>query len=347
MTPEEKRYAKILKDIIGGKGIGKKDEAFFTDYTNKVDDTVLNKIKSSDEFKDYTGEDIDKALNDGYLQLSQSPEYKEKLLDFAQKTEQGKIAGQIRGALNLALSAGDIAMSSKQIREGEKDARNSRRPNRPSVLKADPLLAQAIEEARQGTFDTARRLAPAQQAILDNYLSDLNVARTASTGQAGTYGALGQAASNRRGRANLQLGAMADDVRAREQGRLDNLIGLKQQENQAIQQSAAQYYPTDIQQYQNEQQAAGALEATGRQNMRNSLLNLGQQVPDIASQLATKRRFDRLRMTDETYGTGGIAERADIIANQRANGTFDYSKAPDFISPELAEAYNMSPRRRY
>jgi len=154
MTPEEIRYAKILREILAGKGISKKDESFFADYTNTVDDSTLKKIQNS-EFKDYTSEDVETAVSEGYKQLIQSPEYKEKMLDFAEKAEKGKVASSVRNALNIALGAADIAASVKQTREGERVARRSRRPQQPAALKADPLLAQAIEEARVGTFDTA------------------------------------------------------------------------------------------------------------------------------------------------------------------------------------------------
>ena len=130
---------------------------------------------------------------------------------------------------------------------------------------------------------------------MDQYLSDLNQAKVASAGQAGTYGALAQVASQRRGRGAQALAPIIDDIKAREQGRLDNLTGMKIGENQAIQQSNAQYYPNDLYQYQLEQQAAGQLGSQGRSNLFQSLANFGNDAVPVAANFATKRRFDGIR----------------------------------------------------
>lgn len=223
------------------------------------------------------------------------PSTKQLYLDKAKEIEKTNLGNKIAQGVSLALAGADIVSSTQQVKTARQLARQSRRPQQAAPLTQDPLLKQAIFEAQQGQFDTAKRLAPAQLAILDQYLSDINQARTASTGQAGTYGSLAQVASTRRGRNLQQLTPMADDIRAREQGRLDNLLQMRLGENQAIQQSQAQYYPTDVNAYLQEQQAIGQLGATGQQNLRGSLANLGGQIVQPVADAATRRKYDRLR----------------------------------------------------
>lgn len=294
-TPENiKRYARIIEKIRDKKFPSSDEMAFFMAMKSaKWDDDQIKQLA-----KEAKSDDINVATN--ALQqwselLIRFPEQKEKYIEEAKELGKAKATEKVANAIDVALSIGDIATSAAQIKESKNLQRKLSRPTQPVALTADPLLKQAIAEAQQGTFDTYRQLAPAQQAILDQYLSDLNQAKTASTGQAGAYGALGQVASIRRGRGIQQLAPMADSIRAREQARLDNLIGMKLNENQAIQQSQSQFYPQDLYQHRFDQQQAGSLGATGRLNMRNSLANLGEHSAGAFGDWWNRRQFDKLK----------------------------------------------------
>lgn len=224
--------------------------------------------------------------------------YLKKAEDIA-KTDLGN---KIASVLNTTLAAGDIISSTKQINEARRLARQSRRPSAPPALTRDPELQNAIAQAQQGNYDAARALEPAKLAIFDTYLSDIANAQTASTGQAGAFGALGQVASSRRNRGNINLAPIGDSITARNQSRLDNLLAMRLGENQAIQQSQAQNYAPDLRQYQLEQESIGGLGATGRQNMRQSLLNLGSQVPGMIANQAISSRYNKMMANLGIYG---------------------------------------------
>lgn len=288
-----KRYFRIFDDVmVRGKSPSKEDLKFFSEFSTQIDEDVLNQVQESSDFSKDT--DFQAAI-DQFKRVITSPEAKSNFLDKAQQLATEANTGKAVTAANIGLGLAELATSMNQIKAADKAVARSRRPARPTPLTADPLLQQQIADAQQGTFDAARRVAPAQQAIMDQYLSDLNQAQVASAGQAGTYGALAQVASNRRGRNNLQLAPIIDEIRAREQGRLDNLTGMKLAENQAIQQSQAQFYPQDLRQYQMEQEAAASLGATGRQNLMGSLARFGNDVVPVAANFATRRRFDNIR----------------------------------------------------
>jgi hypothetical protein len=297
------RYYSILdKHQRGSTRVSKEDIEFFLRFTPKIDETAMQSIidQSNNILKGTTDPnvrakvqaDIESAMQNMSLYVATQPEYKDKIVDLYETKLQGKEAASVRNALNTALGAIDMGISAGQISRADREARRSQRPSRPTPLTADPLLQQAIADAQQGNFETAKRLAPAKQAILDSYLADMANAQVASTGQAGAYGALGQRAALRRSRNEMELAPLAADIDFRNKERLDNLTRMKLAENQAIQASQAQYYPADLEQYRMEQQQAGLLGAQGRSNMRAGLANVAQAVPDAVAQRAAKRRMD-------------------------------------------------------
>ena len=298
---DEKYYA-IIQKVLNGEEPTAEEYKTFIEFLPKIDDSKLAELQAKSKLKNPDGSVLTLSPEETtqlFTLMSQkamsSPSAKAAYLKQAENIAKSNIGNKITNVLNTAIATGDIIASTNQVKQARKLARQSRRPERAPALTRDPLLKQALFEAQQGNFDAAKRLAPAQQEILNNYLSDLNVAKTASTGQAGTYGALGQVASTRRARASQGLVPLADEVTRANQSRLDNLLQMRLGENQAIQQSQAANYPTDMLNYRAEQEAIGALGSQGRENLRQSAINFGQQLPETISSIATKRRFDRLR----------------------------------------------------
>lgn len=326
-TTDFRRYLRLARKLQNGETVTKDEVKFIIGFKQGVDTGALDKIKDKAEFKKLTPEEqselTTEALDASTKLLFQSPNYKETLISLAQDAEQGKLSEEITSGLNLALAGTDIITSINQINQGNKAARRSRRPTRPAPLTASPELANAISEAQNGNYDAIRALAPAQLANLDNYLSDLNVAKTASTGQAGAYGALAQVASNRRNRGNLELAPIYDSISTRNQQRLDELLRMKLNENQAIHQSQSQFYPTDVAQYQLEQQTAGQVGAQGRANLRSSLAGFAQEIPNRVAEMSTRKRYNNIYNTMSQYGEdiADMAGKTSLDVASRHNGT--------------------------
>ena len=338
-TPKLKRYISILNKIRNNEIPSKEEKEFFASYTP---DTDSESFRSEIEALGMTGDDASDAIAGATEIGLADPDTKKLYLDHVKKLQKGKIAKQARTAINTALAVGDVITSTQQIRAANRAARRSQRPQRPAPLTEEPLLNQAIQEAAQGNFDIARRLAPAQQVIVDQYLSDMNTARVASTGQAGTFGALGQVASMRRGRGAQQLAAMANEIDITNRARQDQLLGMKLAQNQAIQQSQAQYYPTDLSQYGLDQQVAADLGATGRANLRGAVTNLAQGVPDAIANL----RRQKIAAAMSQYGPE--AEQAATTIDDKVA----YTPQPmwnDMSSPKFLEQLYTGyfPKRLY
>lgn len=290
MDEQLKKYFQILNKIRSGKA-GKDEIEFFLSYTPEIDQTKLQKLVEGGNFVNFN--DAQAAVIEAGRALQTSPEYKEQMLEIGQQVQAGKIAGKVAEGVNMVLGGVDIATSINQIRQGDRAARNSRRPSRPSIPQRDVLLQQALRGAEEGTFDSERAIAPVRQEIQDQFLNDIQGAKTASTGQAGAYGAYRQLAANRRNRAAMELAPVSDAIKAREQARYDNLLGMRQDETQQMFRNQASLYPFDLQQYSQDQQAAASLGATGRANLRDSLYNFGGQAANfIGNQYA--QRYNRL-----------------------------------------------------
>lgn len=331
------RYLRLVRKARSGKVLTQDELSYIIEFKQDVDQGAIDKVKNSEEFKKLSpeeqGELTTQALDASTKLLFQDPAYKETILNLAREAEKGKLSEKITTGLNVALAGSDIISSIGQIQTGKNAARRSRRPGRPAPLTASPELANAITQAQQGNFDSVRALAPAQLAILDNYLSDLGNARTASTGQAGTYGALGQVASNRRNRANVELAPVADQITARNQSRLDDLLAMKLAENQAINRSQSQMYPYDLEQYQLEQQTAADTGAAGRQNLLTSTSALASFLPKGIAELATQKRYEDAYNNMIQYGQNN----ADLAGKTSNDIAGRFNNMTRIVDPEYLD----------
>ncbi len=297
------KYLRILERLRSGKAVSNEEIKHFASFSQDIDEEKLAKIReklsTKDGFKKVTDEDVASYIDEAKKALA-SDTYKTQTLDLAKDAEAGRVSDRVATGLNTLLSGMDIAASNKQIAAANKLA-STPKPGRPAIPTQDTMLAQALNQAQQGTFDQSRALQPAQLGILNNYLSDINNAKQASSGQSGIYGSLAQVASNRRNAANQELMPLADSIKAREQGRLDSLIGMRMDQTQNNFNNQNSLYNNDLNQYNLDQQAAGALGATGRANLRNSYANLGQQIPAIAGQIAAAK-YDNIYNQMANYG---------------------------------------------
>lgn len=290
---ELKRFFKTAERIRKNLEVSDDDLSFYLSYAPEIDQKKIDDYLKSD--KNATQAETEAAVIEAGRILQTNPAYKEQLVKVATDKKGAELADKISTGVNLILGGTDIANSINQIRKSNQASARSKRPGRPAIPQRDQYLQQALRSAEEGTFDAARALAPAQAQISDQYQADIADAKTASTGQAGAYGAYRQLAANRRNRAAMNLAPIADNIRAREQERYDNLLGMRQAETQRMFDNNVQLYGQDLNQYNQEQQAAGALGATGRQNLRGSLYNFAGQVAPAIGDYYSRRKYSRLR----------------------------------------------------
>lgn len=241
MNEKIKKYLSLYNRANSGDKLSQAEWKFFIEFSHQPDPETVAELQKTKPFEGKTVDETLAMMQDSLVGTLSAPENKKAVLELSEKAEQGKLSDKIGAALNIALVGTDIATSLGQIKAADRQLQKTTRPTKPSPLTEDPLLQQALSDAQRGNYDSVRALAPAQLAILDSYLGDLNNAEVASGGQAGTYGALAQVAATRRGKRSLELAPIVDNIQRENLQRYDQLLGHKLSENQAIQQSQAQF----------------------------------------------------------------------------------------------------------
>jgi hypothetical protein len=293
MKEKLRRYFEIVKRINEGQEVSSGDLEFFLTESPEIDDSKMQEFIAAD--KNATFEQTQAALIEATRKLQTAPEYKDKLLKIATDAKGQKLSDKLATGINLVLGGVDIANSIGQIQDSKRAASKSKRPARPAIPQKSVLLQQALRQAQEGTMDAGRALLPIQAQIQDQYQNDIANAKTASTGQAGNFGAYAQLAADRRNRAALQMAPIQDDIRAREQARYDSLLGMDINENQQMFNNQNSLYNQDLYQYNQDQRAIAELGSVGRENLRGSLYNFGSQLPNAIGNYYSQRKYRNLR----------------------------------------------------
>lgn len=224
-------------------------------------------------------------FNNAFTALVQAyaPQYKEEMLEMQKK---GEISDNLEGIVNAALRIRDIGESREQIAKSEEAKDEIRKPSLPKIAPTNRDLARNIEMARIMEGDTSRETEPLRRSILDAYRAELGAARTASAGQASTYGALAQSAANRRLKGELNRARVAAQIGAQNRNRLDRLVQDKMADDERIYNQGLGQFDRKYRDYLTESKAVADLGAQGRENLRSSLYNTRTMIPYTAEQLS-------------------------------------------------------------
>jgi hypothetical protein len=219
-----------------------------------------------------------------------------------------RFAKKYRPFFSLLQQGVDIGSAISQINTAKDASGRLVRPVIPQPSGIDPALNQEIRNAQAASFDSARALAPAQQEIASAYNQSDVVDRAISGGQSGVYGARRQKAAIERMRAGLALPGMSDEIRRKEQARLSQLIGLRQQAAISNDQTRMMGTRLATDQYNSDVTAIGQLGSQGRTNLRNTLTTL----PD--NLLSAAGRFVNPPATNPYNTAASPAGQAQITA---------------------------------
>jgi hypothetical protein len=270
----------ILQSIQAGKSLSKEQ----TDYViSSLGKGLAGKVPASDSGMSL--EEFMSNLTPAIDALRKSPEGQANLKQVLADRRTQRFVKQYTPFFNAILAGADINTSLSQVRNSNKAIKNLVRPGLPAVPLNDPALNDALRGAQVGTMDAARAIGPARQELQDQYAKDIALAKSIGGGQSSTLGALGQVASLRRARGAAALAPQIDAIRAREQGRVDNLLGMRQQQSQQNFYNRKLNSDTALNQYGLDLQSAGQLGSTGRLNLRNSMSSLLGAVPGVAARI--------------------------------------------------------------
>lgn len=257
------------------------------------------------------------------------------------KMKRGELTEKLSVGFNTLLNLTQMGVASKQIAKSNRDLASLQRPSIPTAPTDDPALNQALSEAQRGTFDAGRAVSPVIRQIRNNRLRDEIVARQMGGGQGGLYGALNQASSLRALGAYGELAPLIDNIRAREQSRVDDLLQMRQQSRQQNFQNRMSIYDAANQNYNNDAMAAAQLGQAGRENLFGALGGLTDNLA-VAGGYLQGKNFRLPNLRKRIAGTSGVKELDDFTnqANTNLNNQFN----PYYYdNPNFDDNWNMSP----
>ena len=258
-------------------------------YGGKTEDELKEiKDKITKEGLEAVGAEMDEAMS----ALGASPEGQARIQAVVEARKDARLSTKYAPFFQAALAGGDIASAIGQINQAKREGSRLIEPGMPPVPNLDPAISQNIAEAQRGTYDQSRAIAPARQELQDQYAKDIALAKQIGGGQSSTLGALGQVASMRRARGAASLLPAVDAIRAREQSRLDNLIGQRSGLLDQNYRNRFYQYRGLQDQYNRDATAIGALGSAGRMNLRSSAQNLLNAVPGVAARVGSTSGFN-------------------------------------------------------
>lgn len=250
---------------------------------DKMREATAGKVPTEDKAQYQTAEQMMTALSSILDEVRNTPEGQAQIRDAVAGRKEQRFVKRYAPFFDAILAGADVMSSLSQVRQS-KDALNQlKRPAMPAIPGIDPALDMALRNAQVGTMDAARAIGPARQELQDQYSKDLAVAKSIGGGQAGTLGALNQVASMRRARGAASLLPMVDSIRAREQGRADNLLQMRMNQVNQNYYNRARQAQLNMDQYNQDVTAAGQLGAVGRTNLRNAAQSLLNAAPRVAA----------------------------------------------------------------
>lgn len=277
MTIEE-----ILAKQARGEEISKDEVNYLITALSKAVAGKVPEGEKSASAQDFVGE-LTAALD----AVRRTPEGQAQIRDAVAGRKEQRFIKRYSPFFDAILAGADVMTSLSQIKESKQALAELKRPGMPAIPGIDPALDNAIRGAERGTMDGARLVAPARQELQDQYAKDIAMAKAVGGGQASTVGAMSQVASMRRARGAANLIPMMDSVQAREQARLDSLIGQRMQQRNQNYYNRARQSQLNLDQYNQDVTAAGQLGSVARMNLRNSAQSLLNQAPRVMSRINT------------------------------------------------------------
>ncbi|MDE2217822.1 MAG: hypothetical protein KGJ87_11810 [Planctomycetota bacterium] len=200
-----------------------------------------------------------------------SPEAQAHIQTELRKAQTGENQARYSPVLKTLLSLGGVGASLNQVNLANQLRGSLVQPGIPSAPGVDPALNQQIFNAQRGTLDAGKAAFAGNVGINDAYNQAVQDATNTAAGQAGTRQALINSANLRKMRSSVGMLPELDAIRAREEGRSDNLVGQRAQLAQENYRNQLAATGMGLEQYNKNAAAIGALGATGYENLFGQL----------------------------------------------------------------------------
>jgi len=264
----------ILDAQAADKTVSSEDLRKYLNWEKKLSDDNRESIKTDNP-------DVFGLMGDLMSAIADDPKYEN-----ARKTIRTSKA--LSEAFRVASDFVGLGVSIDQIKESKRELKRIREPRPPGTISKSPQLRAALDRSFRDLASPIGDLAPVYLNNLDNFRQDIAIAKTASSGQAGAFGSLAQSAVNRRRRANIEAIPAINQIRRQQQESQNRLLGVDLAERNLIQNQSFKNFQSNLGQFNRRQTAAGQLGAVGRQNLLQSIQNLGQSLPGTLAPIVTE-----------------------------------------------------------
>ena len=180
--------------------------------------------------------------------------------------------------LKTILGAAGVGASMQQINMANLAKGRLVRPGIPSPPAIDPGVNQQIYNAQLGSMNAGRTAAAANVGINDAYNQAVQEATNTAGGQSGIRQSLINKANLNKMRASIGVLPEIDAVRAREEGRADQLIGQRAQLGQNSYGQLLQATGMGLDQYNRDAEAIAKLGAIGHENLFGQLQSMPENL---------------------------------------------------------------------
>lgn len=184
--------------------------------------------------------------------------------------------GRYSPLLQAALSAAGIGASLGQIQRSNSLYSSLIPPSIPTLPSTDPALNQQLFSAQRGTMNAGTAMAAANVGINDAYNQEVQEATNTAGGQAGMRQSLINEANLNKMRASVAMLPELDNIRAREEGRADQLASTRAELDQQGYSRQLDAATLAFQNYYKNAEAIGNLGAMGHSNLFGQLGDLSK-----------------------------------------------------------------------
>lgn len=261
-------------------------EAELSDIQDSIDEAKA--AGDTARLKEYN--DLLKSKNNDYQsQLTESLKMFPDMQKFSQALQKNhQIASNVSSLISGIL---DVAESSKQIKEGQRAARNVKQFENVKPFKRSELLQDQIRTAKQANTAGAMQQATsgASGEIESQYAADKAAAAGTAGGQSGSFAANSQVASRARLKNLMELQRNQLGLRNQNDRNLNYLATQEIGENQAADVSERFRSQQDWNRFNFETRNAAGLEQAGRQNRRMSRNYMLGNVPNLSTMFMNPR----------------------------------------------------------
>lgn len=240
----------------------------------------------------------------------------------------------LQDAYGLFVNIAETSDVKQQRLEADKQLAQLEEPAAPIVPKVPESLSENVERSRRELSQEPTGFVAAREKNLQLLSKAINNAKTASTGNASTFGSMAQGAINQARQSSNELGGMQVQDRQRRIGNLNNALRLEEASKMGRTNQRINIYGQQLENYNQLAGAVGLLGQDSRNNALQNRRNYADIIPGISKFTA-----------DLGYGAGKLFNKGGDEQSLDPGEATKIQEVRDFqgtYQDSLSEGYNRN-----